>query len=767
MSAPVVRPASAGASERNPLVAVALGLFVAAFWALRFVGEGKFPAIDSLLYFLPIYQATYERLAAGSLPLWNPYQLCGEPWLASLQGGFFYPGHVLYLVLPLATAHAVSGALHLVIAALLTHAFCRRVGLSSAAGILAAAIFSLRGALTYSLIQPNFLEAATWLPLGMLAVVEIARGSRRRGVALLALATVLSLLAGYPQPTAYLVYAWTLLLVALLLEGRAWRTWSGAVGAFAAGGAIGALTAAVQLLPAAELTHIGTRSAGGLDPNTIGTMSIITPAPVILGTGAIAGGPDAYGVIALALVPVALQSVRMRGIAVWAIFVAVMSGLLALAGWGPLFRLYLALPLIGLFRYPHRILVLTDFALAVAAAIGLDVLTGPRTPLMSRAAAAVAVGGLLAVLLLATRGWAPPNQFLWVAAIAGVAGVLFLTTSVLRGVRASGLLAVAIAVVAVGDISRTGWQGVRLPYAESDVAPYRQLESAYRQLASRAGSSRAWLYFTGIGPALGPKQATRYELRVIDDYEPMNTYRQAEYMSYLIEGAPRLMREPWLFGGSLPSLEPRPGEAPPATRRRLLDLAALRLFALPSARRLKIPAESDFVRDAGFEPVPSPIPGYDVFENPHALPRAFVTYRTRTAPPTAELLAHLARDDFDPLVESYVEDGPELQAPAAPPRGHPATIVVDGESTVEIDATLAADGLLVLADTFYPGWRATVDGTPAPIYPTNHLFRGVPLSAGTHRVRFDYRPRSLEAGAALSAVGTLALVALFLRRRPR
>src|SRR5258707_10973693 len=50
-------------------------------------------------------------------------------------------------------------------------------------------------------IQPNFLEAMTWLPLGALAVFEIVRGSRRRGAMLLAVATALSLLAGYPQPT--------------------------------------------------------------------------------------------------------------------------------------------------------------------------------------------------------------------------------------------------------------------------------------------------------------------------------------------------------------------------------------------------------------------------------------------------------------------------------------------------------------------------------------------------------------------------------------
>ncbi len=78
-------------------------------------------------------------------------------------------------------------------------------------------------------------------------------------------------------------------------------------------------------------------------------------------------------------------------------------------------------------------------------------------------------------------------------------------------------------------------------------------------------------------------------------------------------------------------------------------------------------------------------------------------------------------------------------------------------------------GLLVLADTYYPGWEARVDGIPAAILPTNLLFRGVQVPPGEHRVVFTYRPWSWRLGLGLSGLGwalwSLGWVWLWRRRR--
>jgi len=90
-----------------------------------------------------------------------------------------------------------------------------------------------------------------------------------------------------------------------------------------------------------------------------------------------------------------------------------------------------------------------------------------------------------------------------------------------------------------------------------------------------------------------------------------------------------------------------------------------------------------------------------------------------------------------------------------------------GPNDVVLHVETDAPALLVLSDTFYPGWRATVDGTPVPIYQTNAALRGVPVPAGAHRVEMHFRPRTLQIGLGLAAAGGLACLALWWMERRR
>ncbi len=81
-----------------------------------------------------------------------------------------------------------------------------------------------------------------------------------------------------------------------------------------------------------------------------------------------------------------------------------------------------------------------------------------------------------------------------------------------------------------------------------------------------------------------------------------------------------------------------------------------------------------------------------------------------------------------------------------PARPLPAVVQVVSyqPEQIELDVGLDAPGALVLADTWYPGWQATVDGEPAALLRADYLFRAVLLPAGQHRVQFDYRPADAQ-----------------------
>ena len=69
---------------------------------------------------------------------------------------------------------------------------------------------------------------------------------------------------------------------------------------------------------------------------------------------------------------------------------------------------------------------------------------------------------------------------------------------------------------------------------------------------------------------------------------------------------------------------------------------------------------------------------------------------------------------------------------------------------MEVRTSSGSESFLVTSDTWYPGWQATVDGAPAAIFRANYALRGVRVPAGRHIVRFEYKPKMLFVGMAVS-----------------
>jgi len=148
-----------------------------------------------------------------------------------------------------------------------------------------------------------------------------------------------------------------------------------------------------------------------------------------------------------------------------------------------------------------------------------------------------------------------------------------------------------------------------------------------------------------------------------------------------------------------------------------------------------------------------------VYENRKVLPPAYIVHQIRKSSDEKQSLELLRDQNRDYTKEAIIE-GTNL-AEVSTPLGSNATkelvqIAERDSDSVTILAQNRSAGYLVLTDTYYPGWRATVDGKAAPLYPANYAFRAVYLpTAGRHQIRFVYKPQSFDWGCRLMTLGLL------------
>jgi len=142
-----------------------------------------------------------------------------------------------------------------------------------------------------------------------------------------------------------------------------------------------------------------------------------------------------------------------------------------------------------------------------------------------------------------------------------------------------------------------------------------------------------------------------------------------------------------------------------------------------------------------------------IYENLAGRPRAYLANDVVAADNSQAALAFLQEGKAGLDGRAVVEGLPSFTT--QPAAGDHAEIVAYTPERVEIQTRNTNRALLVLSDSAYPGWTATVDGQPSPIYTTNYLFRGIDLPPGEHTVLFQYQPMSWRRGLWLSATGGL------------
>ena len=188
----------------------------------------------------------------------------------------------------------------------------------------------------------------------------------------------------------------------------------------------------------------------------------------------------------------------------------------------------------------------------------------------------------------------------------------------------------------------------------------------------------------------------------------------------------------------------------------------LRLLQLTATRFALLPA-----------PLYRPQPGLQLVRNWPALqallaevtppsPRVYLARDARVVDDD-EAARLLAGSDFEPGRSVVLAPG---DGAATAHADGDCTLVDDRPEHVGLRCRASAPSFAVVADSWFPGWSARVDGRPAPIVRANLAMRAVPLPAGEHDVTLVYRPAHLDLGIAVSAAAlVLALALAWARRR--
>ncbi len=769
-----------------PAAAGLLGLYSCAVFA-RFLLEGTgFFYWDALYTYLPPHRAAFLDLPGLSFA-WSPRMALGHPLLAAGETPALYPPVVpLVLALGYERAMGLAVPLHALIAGIGALLLGRRLGLSTAASLLAAVVCAHSGYVLGHLPHPMLVWTASWLPLLLCGALDAFRGRGRIFSPLLVAATAMPLLAGSPTLLPVLAGSGAVLVAGLCLA----RPREAGRGLLRSGASVllGGGLAAAGLLPI--LAHLGeAQRTTGLAAEAVLEVSYPLRQALTLLSPYALGRPDpgvgvdpleyfgapnfaeqsAYvGILTLLLAVVALAGRRGRG-KVLVLVAAVLAAFVLAAGrHTPVGRFLATLPGLNSFRVFPRVLCVATLALGLLAAAGLDRLPALSAAAVRRIGVLLLAGSALASLsfgvLFAAEGplvreaqrlvrahvigrpgrEAPDEHYLrWPAAFLGTVRAALPRPALLLALGAAAFLVLparrrraALLVLVGADLATmfwTYWPPRAVPPEPRIAAPLRAagIGTVHSPPQEWVNDRRSWA-------ALSSMTASVHGFRS-PGHNSVLASRRFEAVRGHAEGS----RAP---DGALVFAE-----------------AGLRVLRLLGVEALVFDARDGPVILPGAEFIAA-ADGTVALRVPAPRPRAWCVRRA-SARPAGVSVPDLVTEEVAAGEEAWIEGA----LPAGAPEGDPAARVrVLEESPVRLvlEVEAARPSFLVTNDAFASGWGARVDGAEAPVYPANVAQRAVAVPAGRSRVEFRYRPPGLVAGAALSLL-SLVVAALAAAGRAR
>jgi hypothetical protein len=683
---------------------------------------------DGASQVLPRLQAQVYALRQGSVALWDPYSFLGMPLIGQMEPGIANPFNLLLALAPLKDGHIQLYfvglwfvALHC-FAAIFAYLLVRDLGVSRGAGVIAGVFYATSGFMG-NIQWPQCLAAPILAPLVFLFLLRAMRGlAPVKNAAWAGVFLGIAWTGGHHVPP--LLLTMTAFGVASSMFFRAGYRKQAAT-RFATMLVFMALIAAVQLLPSFEY---GRRAIRWTDSGALGWSDPIpypehekyglSPSDLlhVVWPGLPNAGDPFVGVLALSLAALAIWG-AFRRVEVRAFVLVAVAALLyampksnVLYGW-----LYSFVPMVEKAREPMMAVSMCQFAIAVLAGFGFDILLrDPESSLKSGVTRALLWFGLVTFGLFSLVAYLKPT----------------VTSTVFEGDPRIGMIALVGLLLA----------GVYVAWRRRQISRRSVILLVLLLLIVEQGNESAYYLYS-----MSSEAAVKY-LQPIEDTRDIARYLDTQPNPKRVEINENDVRFNFGQWNRIDSVrEYTTGMLEQMVKMQWWQDRLARMYGVGYAisKQPLRPGQVDVFTSRS---------GLKLFRNPDPFPRAWTVHQTRIVN-NEDDAAKIVRDDTSLDLRALavmVNRAPALENCPAPDR---VLKVIESAEYSYVKVDMQCRGLVVISDSWYPGWRAEVDGHEAGLWRVDTVIRGVVVPKGSHEVRMVYRPASVYAGFTCMLIG--------------
>lgn len=660
------------------------------------------------------------------LSLWNPYTLSGTPLLANQQSAPLYPLNILLFLLPFSFGWSLLILLQPLLGGVFFYLYVRNLRLKKIAALLGSMVFAFSGFSIAWMQWGTLVHVGLWLPLLLLSIDKIYVNNKNKLLwySIYFLALICSFLAGHLQTFFYVF------LVAHAYLASRWWKYDRHILPFFWGisfGLVALCITSISWIPVLQFISLSARdvdltiSAGWYIPWQH-LIQFIAPDffgnPTTLNYWSIFNYGEFVGYIGILPLLLALYSVVYikRKIILFYSSLVIISLLFALPTFLAQLPLTLHIPLLGTSQ-PTRLLFVTDFALSVLAAFGMDAyMKSGRRIFYPISVIGIFLGGLWVAVIAHAKllpTIEPADIFtarhnLYIpTALFLVSGVLLIGLDVLRKRISHKVLAIfflVVVIISVGDLIRFGTKFE--PFVSNQFLFPNDTLLTFLQ--KNAGAYRIMATDSRIFP---PNFSIMYSLQSVEGYDPLYIKRYGEFIAALERNKPNTS-SPFGFNRII---------TPHNYRNALVNLLGV-----------KYVLSLDDITTRGFTKVFQE-GQTKVYENKNVLPRTFFVSKVIIATSKQHSIDTLFAHTSD-LGTLAVVEGMRVLPPIGLGYAHIARY---SPNTVTIATQSHNTGFLVLTDTYYPTWHAYIDGKETSVFITDYTFRGILVPSGNHTIVFQ------------------------------